>query len=378
MIDVIVAGAGPAGSLAAITLARAGARVLMIDRDAFPREKLCGDTLNPGAVAWLAARGLHGGPLTSARPLRGMRVSGPHADVVARYADAAVALALPRAILDHWLLTEAVAAGVRFESGLIVRAPLIDDRRGRPVVRGVIVSRRGSPASPVRLPASITIAADGRRSAIARALGLIRHPLHPRRWAFGVYAEGIEGTTDVGEMHIRPNFYFGIAPLTGGRCNICLVTTPRPGVRPVEVIRRTIAAEPALAPRFARARFDADVRVMGPLAVDARAAGAEGVLLAGDAAGFVDPMTGDGLHLAMRGAELAAQEAVRVLEHGDFVEAVRRLDEARRETLRPKQQFNRLLRRLTASPSAVRAGDVGARVAPGLIRWAIRYAGDAA
>ena len=378
MIDVIVAGAGPAGSLAAITLARAGARVLMIDRDAFPRDKLGGDTLNPGAVAWLAARGLHGGPLTGARPLRGMRVSGPHADVVARYADAAVALALPRAILDHWLLTEAVAAGVRFESGLIVRAPLIDDRRGRPVVRGVIVSRRGSPAAPVRLPASITIAADGRRSAIARALGLIRHPLHPRRWAFGVYAEGIEGTSDVGEMHIRPNFYFGIAPLTDGRCNVCLVTTPRPGARPMDVIRRSVAAEPALAPRFVRARFDADVRVMGPLAVDARAAGAEGVLLAGDAAGFVDPMTGDGLHLAMRGAELAAQEAVRVLEHGDFVEAVRRLDEARRETLRPKQQFNRLLRRLTASPSAVRAGDVGARVAPGLIRWAIRYAGDAA
>ena len=58
MVDVLVAGAGPAGCVAAIALARAGARVLLVDRAAFPRDKLCGDTLNPGTLRVLARWGL--------------------------------------------------------------------------------------------------------------------------------------------------------------------------------------------------------------------------------------------------------------------------------------------------------------------------------
>jgi flavin-dependent dehydrogenase len=378
MLDVIVAGAGPAGSLAALTLARLGARVLLVDRDAFPRDKLCGDTLNPGAVQWLADRGLRGGPLETARRLAGMRVSGPGAEVEARYGSGVAALALPRADLDDWLLRQAAGAGARFESGLIVRGPLMGDRSGRPVVKGLVVARRGVSDAPLRLPASLTIAADGRRSTVARALGLTRHPAQPRRWAFGVYAHDVADVGDLGEMHIRGGYYLGIAPLGDGRANVCLVQTPVPGAPAMDLIRRAIAADRRLAARFSRASFEPAVRVLGPLAVDADAAGAEGVLLAGDAAGFIDPMTGDGLHLAFQSAELAAVEAARVLEHGDFVGAVQRLGEARRVALGRKQLFNRLVRRVTSSAPAVRAGDLGARVAPGVLRWAIRYAGDAA
>jgi geranylgeranyl reductase family protein len=378
MLDVIIAGAGPAGSIAALTLARAGARVLIVDRETFPRDKLCGDTLNPGAVRWLAARDLRGGPLDAAPRLRGMTVSGPTAEVVAHYRDGEAGIAVPRTVLDHWLLTKAVDAGARFESGLIVRRPLVAERQGRTIVRGLVVSRRGGAAGSLRLPATVAIAADGRRSVVARSLGLIRHPARPRRWAFGVYAHGVTGVADVGEMHLRSSHYLGIAPLGADRVNVCLVRTPVHGARPLDLIRAAIGDDRRLRVRFERARFEPDVRVLGPLAVDVAAAGAEGVLLAGDAGGFIDPMTGDGLHLAMQSAELAAREAARVLEHGDFVEAIQRLGTARREALRPKLLFNRMLRRLTASPAALRAGDVGAHIVPGVIRWAIRYAGDAA
>jgi flavin-dependent dehydrogenase len=379
MLDVLVAGAGPAGAIASLVLARAGARVLVVDRDEFPRDKLCGDTLNPGAVSLLAALGLTGGPLQDARPLAGMVVTGPYAAVEARYPGGVTGLALTRRALDAWLLDHAVRAGARFEPGLVVRAPLLEDTRAHPVVRGLQLARRGDAAHTIRLPATLTIAADGRRSVAARALGLTRHPPSPRRWAYGTYATGIAATRDVGEMHIRRGFYLGIAPLGGGLCNVCVVTSARPiGSAPLEVIRRAIDSDTRLRRRFADAALQPHARVLGPLAVDASACGADGLLLAGDAAGFVDPMTGDGLHLAMRGAWLAAEEALRVLVDGKFSVAPERLRAARQHEFAAKLRFNRFLRRLVGSPAAISLAAGGAHIVPGLVRRAVQYAGDAA
>jgi flavin-dependent dehydrogenase len=112
--------------------------------------------------------------------------------------------------------------------------------------------------------------------------------------------------------------------------------------------------------------------------VDVSAAGVDGLLLAGDAAGFVDPMTGDGLHLAMRGAALAAQEVLHVLEAGDLTGAPERLARARRDDLAGKLRFNRVLRRLVGSPTAIGLAEFGARVAPGVLRRLVNVAGDAA
>jgi flavin-dependent dehydrogenase len=389
MLDVIIAGAGPAGAVTGLLLARRGARVLIVDRETFPRDKLCGDTLNPGAVALLSAIGLEGGPLSRARPLAGMLVSGPRVTVRAAYPGGRVGLALTRRELDAWLVDAAVRAGARFESGLVVRGPLACEGRGPDGVGGVLLARRmpgpdtGPAAAPapglLRMPAVMTVAADGRRSVLARALSLASHPSEPRRWAFGVYAHGVRETTDLGEMHIRPGRYLGIAPLTDTLCNVCVVTTPRPGCgRPLDVVRRAIAAEPALAGRFDGAAFAGHVGVLGPLAVEARAAGVAGLLLAGDAAGFIDPMTGDGLSLALRSGVLAADEIGRVLETGDVRGAAGRLAEARRRVLGPKIRFNRALRALVSSPAAIGAAEWSAAIVPALLRRVVRYAGDAA
>jgi flavin-dependent dehydrogenase len=102
-----------------------------------------------------------------------------------------------------------------------------------------------------------------------------------------------------------------------------------------------------------------------------------GLLLAGDAAGFVDPMTGDGLRFALCGAELAADVALAALEDGEL-DAAARLAEARQQAFGTKYGVNRLLRRLVGTPRRVSALAIGARVAPGILRQMIRYAGDVA
>lgn len=370
-------GAGPAGSIAALRLASAGARVTIVDRDAFPRDKLCGDTLNPGAVALLESLHIPKSPLPGARPLAGMTVTGPRTRIDARYPSGVSGRAILRRDFDAWLLNQAVAAGAQFESGLMARRAVTDGSRGVDVVRGVTMGR--GPSREFQFDARVTIAADGRSSRVARSMGLARHPSSPRRWAFGTYMRGVSGTSDLGEMHVRGRRYIGIAPIVDDVCNVCVVTGPHPGGRsPGDVVKMHIQAEPQLRDRFAGATFEGPVRVLGPLAVESRTCGVPGLLLAGDAAGFIDPMTGDGLHLALRGGWLAAGEALYALETGDFAGAAGRLQRERAKAFAAKLRFNRWLRRLVETPAAVELAGVGGAVAPGLVRWAVARAGDAA
>ena len=113
-----------------------------------------------------------------------------------------------------------------------------------------------------------------------------------------------------------------------------------------------------------------DVVSLGPLGVDCSGAGAPGLLLAGDAAGFVDPMTGDGLRFAFRGGELAALEALGALSSGRVERRHVHLAQARAAEFASKWRFNRTLRLLVASPGAVRAAGYAATLAPQVLRRA--------
>ena len=378
MWDVLIAGAGPAGTVVATILARAGARVLIVDREQFPRHKLCGDSISPGTLAVLRRLNLSKWVETHGIPIDGMLLTGPrNARVVGRYPRSLQGRALRRRDLDYWLLGEAIRAGAQFEDCVVVRRPLVEQSEGgRLLVTGVHVRNRTKSGTALR--ARVTIAADGRRSALSFGLGLARHPVRPRRWAIGAYFEGVSGMTSLGEMHIRDSEYLGVAPLADGLTNACFVGSRASlaHVRnPEHALRAAIDRDEILRERFAGARMAAPPVVLGPLAVDVRAAGVPGLLLAGDAAGFLDPMTGDGLRFAVRGAELAAETALTMLTTGNS-DAHITLGRRRHNAFAWKWRLNRTLRRVVDSPAALGAGVLAASVSPALLRSLVSIAGD--
>jgi flavin-dependent dehydrogenase len=363
-----------------LILARAGVRVLVVDRAKFPRDKLCGDTLNPGSLAMLARHGVAERILARGKPIDGMLVTGaPRVAVRGVYSTGLTGRSLTRRELDQYLIDAAVAAGARFQDGVRVDAPIVDESGGVKTVRGLTLAAHDR--KPMRVPALVTIAADGRRSPLAFSLGLAHHPASPRRWALGGYMTGVTGLDTVGEMHIRRGHYIGVAPLPDNLTNVCYVS-PRPLSSPSpegadlgRVLLSHVSADPILRDRFAHAEIAGPVTMLGPLAVDVPVAGMQGLLLAGDAAGFVDPMTGDGLRFAIRGAELAAEVARQCLDEPTF-EGFHTLTLRRAREFGVKYRFNRGLRGLVSSDAGVRAGTLGARVAPAVLRRIIRYAGD--
>jgi flavin-dependent dehydrogenase len=396
--DVLIVGAGPAGAIAGLVAARAGARVRIVDRATFPRDKLCGDTVNPGTMAVLRRLGLSAEIERGGLRVGGMILTGERGvSVEGRYPEGDSGYAMVRRALDSVLLTHAVAAGCEFEPGVAVQR-VVADESGRRVVTGVAVGVNGQTRT---LTAPVVIAADGRRSAIAWGLGLARHPLRPRRWAIGAYFENFApgaigvrpqtttssaggvrphgGAWTLGEMHVRRNCYIGVAQVPGGLTNVCLVKPSGPADAdlrdPSALLLRELADDPLLRERAAGARFAGPPVVLGPLAVDVDPPSFDGLLLAGDAAGFIDPMTGDGLRFAVRGGELAADAALDALAHG-WTGVQARLAGARRRAFAGKWRFNRALRALVASPRAVDLATLGGRLAPRTFERLVTHAGD--
>lgn len=316
--DVLVIGGGPAGATAAFQLASAGIDVILVDRARFPREKVCGESLSPGAIARLRAIGMwpaladgaEGPP--SSMPVRGMRVRSPRGTTFSGAYRAGAdgrGLAIRRLVLDSALLERARSRGARIVEGVEVT-------RGEVTADGgaAVFARDKQGATTLRYEARRVIVADGRRSFLARQLGFIEPEnlnLEPRRFAVRAHCAGVTGLSDFAEMQVGRGGYCGIAPLSATRANVCYVLfTNRLDITPVKIerdFRRHIEGFPDVAHRLRDAEVEGTISVAGPLRLRSRRQTSGPFVACGDTTGFLDPFTGEGIaHAIATGIRAAA------------------------------------------------------------------------
>ncbi|MGH7522166.1 MAG: NAD(P)/FAD-dependent oxidoreductase [Gemmatimonadales bacterium] len=335
--DAIVVGAGPAGSATALLLARAGSRVLLLDRARFPREKPCSEYLSPESTRVLGRLGEDVlATVAAAAPaqLTGMKVVAPSgAAVVGRFET--FSFALPRTRFDTILRASAEAAGAEVREGMKVEEVLYDDG----AVGGVVARETGN-GKRETLRARVVVGADGLRSVVAQRLGKV-FTSPPRRIAFTAHVADARGVHDLGEMHVGRPGYVGLGPIGGGVTTVALVlplSEARRGGRFFEELNRF----PGVAGRFDARRVVRRVLATGPFARWSRrpVAAGGGALLVGDAADFFDPFTGQGIYSALRGAELAAAAILDWLTTGA---SLRQYARARRREFTGKWLLERLI-----------------------------------
>ncbi|MET7311863.1 MULTISPECIES: geranylgeranyl reductase family protein [unclassified Streptomyces] len=322
--DVIVVGAGPAGSSAAFHLAKAGIDVLLLEKAHFPREKVCGDGLTPRAVHQLIRMGVDIKAPGWTRS-RGMRwVAGDHQvhidwPALGRYPD--FGLSRSRHDFDDILARHAVGAGARLRNGVKVTGP-VTDRAGR--ITGVTATVGAK--EPVVFHAPIVIAADGASARLALAMGLQRDKSKQIATAARRYyrspersqEEYLELWADLrfpGSDHYLPG-YGWIFPMGDGRVNVGLGALPHRRHGTAD-LRATLDQWLARAPHawgLREENAEGPVRSAAlPLGFNRHPLYTRGLLLVGDSGGMISPWNGEGIGQAMEAGEVAAESAALAL-----------------------------------------------------------------
>lgn len=283
--DAVVIGAGPAGGVCATVLASHGMRTLLVDRDRFPRRKVCGGCLAPAGVQvlrrlditkWLPWQDTH-----SLESLRVIAGGGAHNLPIKPY------ITVERASFDHGICEAAVANGAAFRDGVVAKV-LPDDS-----------VRLGSGSDTEILRPSVIIVADGVGGSALSA----RAEFAPRVQKQSVVGVGtllqsrpVYAHTGAITMVCAPGGYVGTAPSPGGRWSLAAALDPA-GVRrdgPIEAMRRVLSESDLQLPEIAKGQL----RGVGNMTRRRRCASRR-VLVVGDAASYFQPLTGEGMSWAM-------------------------------------------------------------------------------
>lgn len=328
--DVLIFGGGPAGAMSALLLARDGLSVVLCEAHRVLPERVCGMYLCPAGVALLDRHGLRERAGTGARRLRGMVMVSPGLQRLETFFPPSTGapdygLALARPELDQTLLDLAREAGAEIRMG--TRATAIE--------RSATGWRATLPEGEI-LEARLLIGADGRKSSIARLLGLSL-PVRRSRAAIHFDAPARFPIAPLGQMHVFDDgAYVGLNPITADRVNFSIVCDPEAlrGSSVVALINDHIARSPYLSAMLEPLPADAKPGATFPANACVRGAVAPDAALVGDASGYIDPLTGEGIFAAL----WTADELARCVHRGwaDLPAALARYGRARAQRQRAK------------------------------------------
>ncbi|MFF9895853.1 geranylgeranyl reductase family protein [Streptomyces longispororuber] len=327
--DVIVVGAGPAGSTTAYYLAKAGLDVLLLEKTAFPREKVCGDGLTPRATKQLVAMGIDISEEAGWLRNKGLRIIGGGVRLQLDWPDLAsfpdYGLVRKRDDFDEQLARQAQKAGARLYERCNVGAPVIDDRTGR--ITGV-EARLGEEKTPVTFHAPLVVAADGNSSRLSLAMGLHRREDRPMGVAVRTYFTSPRHDDDYLESWLElwdrrgaqdrllPG-YGWIFGMGDGTSNVGLGVLNTSAAFKELDWREILKAWCASMPEdwgYTPENMTGPIRGAAlPMAFNRQPHYTRGLLLVGDAGGLVNPFNGEGIAYAMESGQIAADVVVQAV-----------------------------------------------------------------
>lgn len=310
--NALIAGAGPAGTSLAIRLAGLGVGVTLIDRDRFPRHKLCGEFISPECFTLFDELGVRravellGG--SHIRQTCFYSASGSIASVPTNWLGGGPALGLSRAALDNALLERAREAGVR----ILCETRLVGAKANRRKINAAIL--RAADGTRSEAQADLFIDATGRQAAFSAALGKRQGSrvgdAQPKYLAFKNHFVNALPEPETCEMYFFPGGYGGVNRIEGDLFNFCFIVRNRPGIarRAANLLQHEIIAQNLRA----KETMAAAVAVRDWIGVPVSLYGfggritADNLMYVGDAGAFIDPFTGSGILMALESARRAA------------------------------------------------------------------------
>ena len=350
MFDVAIIGSGPAGSSCAAFCANAGLQTLLLEREIFPREKVCGDCLNP--ACWPILRRLQLVERVRTLPhgvldrVEFISIGGRMLAVTLPAGDEAE-IAIKRSLFDRLIMTRARELGAAICEGTTVTAL---------TAPGTVTDNWTITAATKTFEGRVLVAADGRNSTIARLCNLLPRGAK-ERIALQTHLPLPHEFGNRVVLQFLPEGYSGQAPVGAGELNLCLVSVPR--------------KMPALR-SWAEARFgisrEHSWRTITPLTRAPIAAAHHSLFLAGDAARVVEPFTGEGIYYALASGELAADAIISQHNGRDAAEVAAAYAVAHARLYRGRLWINRLARAAVLSPRVASALLEVVRFQPALLR----------
>jgi menaquinone-9 beta-reductase len=348
IVDIAIVGGGPAGSSCAAFCAAAGLRTLVIEREKFPREKVCGDCINPACWPVLerleVAEQIRNSPHGTLDTVEFIAINGKKLRIQLPRGNQSE-IAIKRSIFDDLLLNRARALGaqVREEATLIALDSTAERNWKIDIVRETFIAR-------------IVVGADGRNSTVARLRNLLPR-LERERVSLQAH---IPLPQDLGNrivLQFLPEGYSGQAPVNDRELNLCLVGTPP-----------TIGSLRSWAEQNFNLAGNQQWRTITPLTRDPIPVASENLFFIGDAARVVEPFTGEGIYYALRSGELAANAIVKIIRGEDRQSALREFARAHRAMYRGRLWINQIARAAVLSPRVASTLLPVARFAPSLLR----------